>query len=152
MGGPAIAETILGFRSPSGRLTTSFPQTVGQLPLYYNHMNTGRPSNDRSTGENENYTSKYLDIGFLPEYPFGFGLTYSKFEYSNPELSSDQLSMTGELIASAEVKNVGQVLATEVVQRYTRQMSASLTQPVRCFVASSELRSRPVKAAQFGSN
>jgi beta-glucosidase len=130
MGGPAIADTLFGNSVPSGKLTVTFPRTVGQVPLYYNHMNTGRPADDPGTAE-KHYSSKYIDVDFTPEYPFGYGLSYTRFKYSNLHISDTQLKLGGKLTVSADVTNIGDVEAEEIVQLYTRQLAASLTQPVR---------------------
>lgn len=125
MGGPAIRDVLFGDVVPSGKLTATFPRTVGQVPIYYNHMNTGRPATD------DKFTSKYLDVSFTPEYPFGFGLSYTEFQYSNLKLSSPRLRLGEKLTVSADVANVGKYEADHVVQLYTRQLAASLTRPVR---------------------
>jgi len=136
MGGPAIADLLFGDSVPSGRLTVSFPRVTGQVPIYYNHMNTGRPSlggaaRISETVQPEGDTSRYIDIDPTPEYPFGFGLSYTTFQYANVQVSSDSMTRSGELTVSAEVTNTGKVAAAEVVQLYTRQLAASLTRPVR---------------------
>jgi beta-glucosidase len=131
MGGPAIVDTLFGDSVPSGKLTVTFPRTVGQCPIYYDHMNTGRPAWVDGPASKDKYTSKYVDVSFTPEYPFGYGLSYTHFLYANLHLSSDQMKMGGDLQISADVTNTGSVKADEVVQLYTRQMAASLTRPVR---------------------
>jgi beta-glucosidase len=131
MGGPAITDVLFGDAAPSGRLTVTFPRALGQVPIYYNHMNTGRPAAESGPGANNKYSSKYLDAGLTPEYPFGYGLTYTTIEYSNLRVSTPALRMGGSLTVSADVTNTGQREADEIVQLYTRQMAASVTQPVR---------------------
>ena len=131
MGGPAIADAILGKTVPSGKLPVTFPRTVGQVPIYYNHLNTGRPSAETGPEASNKFTSKYLDVSFTPEYPFGFGLSYTKFEYGNLHVSAPRMRVGGSLTVSAEVANTGTVEADETVQLYIRQMAASLAQPVR---------------------
>ena len=136
MGGPAIASLLFGNAVPSGKLTVSFPRTVGQVPIYYNHMNTGRPARGASAHISEKVapegdTSRYIDIDYGPEYPFGYGLSYTTFQYSNLKLSSASVAKGGALTVSAHVTNSGRWPADEVVQLYTRQLSASLTRPVR---------------------
>jgi len=142
MAGPALADLLFGKVSPSGRLPVTWPINVGQIPIYYNHKNTGRPANEttfvqmdkipvgawQSSLGNE---SHYLDIGFRPAYPFGFGLTYTTFEYSDLKLSSDHIPMGGELAASAKIQNTGKTTATEVVQLYVRDLVGDVTRPVR---------------------
>jgi beta-glucosidase len=131
MGGPAIADVILGKMAPSGKLPVTFPRTVGQVPIYYNHMGTGRPPAETGPGAEDKFRSKYLDVSFTPEYPFGFGLTYTTFAYGSPHLSAPRMRLGGSLTVSAEVANTGAVEADEIVQLYIRQLAASLTQPVR---------------------
>jgi beta-glucosidase len=131
MGGPAIRDVLFGAVAPSGRLTTTFPRTVGQVPIYYNHMNTGRPAAETGPEAANKFTSKYLDVSFTPEYPFGFGLSYTTFEYSGVRLSAPQLREGETLTVRADIANTGKVDADDVVQLYTRQLAASLTRPVR---------------------
>jgi beta-glucosidase len=138
VGGPAIADLLLGRANPSGKLTMTFPRTVGQVPIYYNHLNTGRPA---STGElgiplgnpvnPTGYTSKYVDVDFTPEYPFGYGLSYTRFEYSGMRLSTNRLRMGATLEVSAEVRNSGSREGDEVVQLYVRDLVGSVARPVR---------------------
>lgn len=143
MGGPAIVDTIFGDSVPSGKLTVTFPRTVGQVPIYYNHMNTGRPAHESGPYADEKYTSKYIDVSFTPEYPFGYGLSYTTFKYSNLRVSSRQLTPGGQLIVSAEITNTGNVEADEVVQLYTRQLVGSLTRPVRELKSFQRIRLMP---------
>ncbi len=131
MGGPAIANAILGDAVPSGKLPVTFPRTVGQVPIYYNHLNTGRPPADSGPEANNKFTSKYLDVSFTPEYPFGYGLSYTHFEYTSLRVSTPGMGLGGSLTISADVANTGAVEADEIVQLYTRQMTASLARPVR---------------------
>jgi beta-glucosidase len=138
MGGPAIADLLFGAAAPSGKLTVTFPRTVGQVPIYYAHMNTGRPPSPTDLGipagtpvDPKGFNSKYLDVDFTPEYPFGYGLSYTTFEYSNLRLSSPAVPLGGSLKVSAEIANTGAVEADEIVQLYTRQLVGSVTRPVR---------------------
>ncbi len=131
MGGPAIADAILGKIAPSGKLPVTFPRTVGQVPIYYNHLNTGRPPSETGPEAEDKYRSKYIDVSFTPEYPFGFGLSYTAFAYGNLHVSAPSMRIGGSLTVSAEVANTGTVEADEVVQLYTRQVAASLSRPVR---------------------
>jgi beta-glucosidase len=131
MGGPAIAEALFGDASPSGRLSTTFPRTLGQVPIYYDHMSTGRPAAESGPEAANKYTSKYLDVSFAPEYPFGYGLSYTRFEYSNLKVSAPRMPMDGKLMVSAEIANAGSRESDEIVQFYTRQLAASVTRPVR---------------------
>jgi beta-glucosidase len=154
MGGPAIVETMFGDSIPSGKLTVTFPGTVGQVPIYYNHMNTGRPATLGATGASAHYTSKYLDVSFTPEYPFGFGLSYTQFKYSNFNVSGAQVKLGGTIAVSADVANAGNFEADEIVQLYLRQLAASLTQPVRELKGFSRVHLKPgeKKRAEFTMN
>ena len=131
MGGAAIADAILGKVAPSGRLPITFPRTVGQVPIYYNHLNTGRPAAETGPGAQEKYQSKYLDVSFTPEYPFGFGLSYTRFTYGNTRISASRVRVGGSLTLAADVTNAGTVEADEIVQLYTHQMVGSVARPVR---------------------
>jgi beta-glucosidase len=138
MGGPAIADILFGEAIPSGKLTATFPRTVGQVPVYYSHMNTGRPPSPNELGipmgtpvDPKGYTSKYLDVDYTPEYPFGFGLSYTRFEYSNLRLSSARLPMGGSISVSADIKNMGGTDGDEIVQCYIRDLVGSNTRAVR---------------------
>ncbi len=124
--GNAIADILFGDVNPGAKLPVSFPRTVGQAPMYYNYMNTGRPP------EAENrYTSKYLDQPWTPLFPFGYGLSYTKFKISNLQLSAPRIAATGKLTVTAEVENLGQRPGDEVVQLYIRDPVASMTRPVK---------------------
>jgi beta-glucosidase len=131
MGGPAIAETLFGDIAPSGRLTVTFPRALGQVPIYYDHMNTGRPPAETGPEASDKYRSKYLDVSFTPEYPFGYGLSYTRFAYSGLKVSAPRIQMNGRIAVSAEIANAGAREADEIVQLYTRQLAASVTRPVR---------------------
>lgn len=128
-GGAAITEVLYGEASPSGRLPMSFPYSVGQVPVFYGEFNTGRKLTEENS-ENR-FLSKYLDIPNAPLYPFGYGLTYSAFTYSDVLLSSNQLKPDGEITASVTLKNVGRKEAAEVVQMYIRDDFGSVARPVR---------------------
>jgi beta-glucosidase len=117
--------------APTGRLPVTFPRTVGQVPIYYDHMDTGRPPSLTGPAAEDKYRSKYLDVSFTPEYPFGFGLSYTAFAYSDLHVSAPTVPIGGSLTVSAEVANAGKVEADETVQFYIRQLAASRTQPVR---------------------
>ncbi len=138
MGGPAIADLLFGRAVPSGKLNVTFPRTVGQAPIYYAHLNTGRPASLTELGipmgnpaNPAGYTSKYIDVDFTPEYPFGYGLSYTDFEYSQLRLSTPTLTPEGALSVSAEISNRGRVAGAEVVQFYVHAVAASVAQPVR---------------------
>ncbi len=138
MGGPALADIIFGKVSPSGKLPITFPRTVGQIPLYYNHKNTGRPPAPNQLGrvlgtpENpEGYASYYLDVDFTPAYNFGFGLSYTDFVYSDLKISSNVIKMNDKLKISVNVKNNGDFESKETVQLYIRDLFGSVTRPVK---------------------
>ena len=131
MGGPAIADVLIGKLAPSGRLPLTFPRTVGQVPIYYNHLNTGRPPSETGPEAEDKYRSKYIDVSFTPEYPFGYGLSYTKIAYSNLHVAAPAMHIGGSLTISADIANTGAVEADEVVQFYTRQLTASIVRPVR---------------------
>lgn len=142
-GGPAIVDTIFGDSVPSGKLTVTFPRTIGQIPIYYNHSNTGRPASSSGPYADEKFTSKYIDESFTPEYPFGFGLSYTTFKYSNLRVSSPQLEIGGQITASADIANTGNFEADEIVEFYTRQLVGSLTRPVRELKSFQRIRLKP---------
>jgi beta-glucosidase len=112
--------------NPGGKLPVTFPRTVGQVPIYYNHKNTGRPPE-----ANNRYTSKYLDVPWTPQFPFGYGLSYTQFKITNLQLSSQSIRTNGKLTASVEVANVGRRTGDEVVQLYIRDVAASMSRPVK---------------------
>ncbi|MCB2409733.1 beta-glucosidase BglX [Hymenobacter lucidus] len=127
-GGNAIADVLFGAYNPSGKITATFPQTVGQIPLYYNHKSTGRPFNDQPL---DKYKSRYLDVTNDPLYPFGYGLSYTTFSFSKPELSTATLSPSGTLDVRVTVKNTGNYDGEEVAQLYIRDVVGSVSRPVR---------------------
>lgn len=123
--GNAIADVLFGDVNPSGKLPVTFPRTAGQSPMYYNHKATGRPPT------NGKYTSKYLDVPVTPLYPFGYGLSYTKFQISNLKLSKNVIAPTETLSVTVDVENTGERAGTEVVQLYIRDTAASITRPVK---------------------
>ena len=127
--GNAIADVLFGDVNPSGKLTTTFPQNVGQVPIYYAHKNTGRPLPEGKWFEK--FRSNYLDVSNDPLYPFGYGLSYTKFEYSELELSTKQLKGNQTLTASITVTNKESRKGKEVVQLYIRDLVGSVTRPVK---------------------
>ena len=127
--GNAIAQVLYGDYNPSGKLPMSFPRSLGQVPIYYNHKNTGRPGDGQPT--ESVFWSHYIDVDNSPLYPFGHGLSYSKFEYSNLKLSANNMSKGGSITASVDVKNTSTVDGKEVVQLYIRDLFASVTRPVK---------------------
>ncbi|OMP80378.1 MULTISPECIES: beta-glucosidase BglX [unclassified Chitinophaga] len=126
--GNSIADVLFGDYNPAGKLTMTFPRSVGQIPIYYNHKNTGRPEDPANK-----YSSKYLDITNEPLYPFGYGLSYTKFTYGPVQLDKNQLkqSATGNVKVSVAVTNSGNYDGEEVVQLYIRDKVASVTRPVK---------------------
>jgi beta-glucosidase len=141
MAGPALADLIWGIESPSGKLPVTFPKTVGQIPLYYSHTNTGRPARaydfardskledriDLKLGNNSNY----IDATPYPLYPFGYGLTYTTFEYGPTKLSTETLNAADVLTIRTPVTNTGKVAADEIVQLYIRNTAPGMARPVR---------------------
>ncbi|WP_210116055.1 beta-glucosidase BglX [Hymenobacter wooponensis] len=126
--GNAIADVLFGAYNPSGKLTATFPQHVGQVPIYYNHKNTGRPYAGVAL---DKYKSRYMDVSNDPLYPFGYGLSYTTFQYGKPELSTTTLSPTGTLEVKVTVKNTGNYDGEEVAQLYIRDMVGSISRPVK---------------------
>ncbi len=131
--GYSIADVLFGDVNPSGKLAMTFPKNVGQIPLYYAHKNTGRPL-EGPDGKGKwfiKFRSNYLDVDNDPVYPFGYGLSYTTFEYGPVQLSSDSMSGTGNIKASVEVKNTGKVMGKEVVQMYIQDVKASVSRPLK---------------------
>lgn len=124
--GPALADVLFGGHNPSGKLPVTFPRTVGQVPIYYNHKNTGRPP-----AESDAYTSKYIDAPWTPQYVFGHGLSYTTFGYGAPRLSRAVLTAADTLRIDVVVTNTGARAGSEIVQLYLRDDVASFTRPVR---------------------
>ncbi|EXZ56084.1 glycosyl hydrolase family 3 C-terminal domain protein [Bacteroides fragilis str. 3719 A10] len=125
----AISDVLFGDVNPSGKLTATFPQNVGQIPLFYNHKNTGRPLQEGRWFEK--FRSNSLDVSNEPLYPFGYGLSYTTFAYSDIHLSSTEMSADGELTATVTVTNTGSRDGAEVVQLYIRDLVGSVTRPVK---------------------
>jgi len=128
--GYAIADVLFGDINPSGKLTTTFPRSVGQVPIYYAHKNTGRPLAN-TEGKFEKFRSNYLDERNEPLFPFGFGLSYTNFDYSNLKISSDKMNESGKLKVTVDVTNTGNYDGKETVQLYIRDLVGSVTRPVR---------------------
>ncbi len=124
--GHAVADVLFGDHNPCGKLPVTVPRSVGQVPLYYAHKNTGRPPR-----AGERYTSQYIDAPWTPLYPFGFGLSYTQFEYTDLSTSSTSIGRSGHVQVSATVTNTGAVAGHEVVQLYIRDVVASITRPVK---------------------
>jgi beta-glucosidase len=132
-GGNGVADVLCGDVDPAGRLTTTFPRSVGQVPIYYNHFNTGRPG-----------LGKYVDGPSSPLYPFGFGLTYTTFEYGKVELGAPMMKQDGTLTAKVNVKNTGSRAGTETVQLYVRALASTAgPRPVRELKGFQKVRLQP---------
>lgn len=142
MAGPALCDLIFGLQSPSGKLPVSFPKVVGQVPVYYNHKNTGRPPtpddvvhiDDIEIGAKQTslgMTAFHLDAGYEPLFPFGFGLSYTKFAYAQLMLNSRTIKPTETLRISVKVENCGAIAGEEIVQLYIRDLVGSVTRPVK---------------------
>jgi beta-glucosidase len=142
MGGPAITDILFGVASPSGKLPVTFPKMVGQVPIYYAHKPTGRPPTSeafvhiddipvRLPQNSTGFVSNHLDAGYEPRYPFGYGLSYGRFVYSDIEVSDTEIHLGAPLTLHAVVRNEGAVEAEEVVQLYVRDLVGQVTRPVR---------------------
>ena len=142
MAGPAIADLLFGMESPSGKLPVTFVKGAGQIPFYYYRNNTGRPANDQAWTPFDSipvvnpqsslgYKSFHLDYGYTPLLPFGYGLSYTTFEYSDLVLSSQEMKMDGTLTVKARVTNTGNMDADEIVQFYVRDRVGSITRPIK---------------------
>jgi beta-glucosidase len=138
MAGHAVADALFGDFNPCGKLPATFPRRVGQVPIYYARFNTCRPSDD-----NNNWSSKWLDCSWKPQWPFGFGLSYTKFVYSDLKLSSKRMSMRGKLEVSARVTNAGSRVGSEVVQLYIQDVVGSATRPVKELKGFTKIRLAP---------
>jgi len=126
MANDAIADLLTGIKNPSGKLTMSYPRSVGQIPIYYNQLNTGRP---KVEGDHNEYVSYFLDIENSPLFPFGYGLSYSSFTYSNMRLSKDSITKNEKMKVQIEIKNTSETPGYEIVQLYIRDYSASISRP-----------------------
>jgi beta-glucosidase len=126
--GNAIADVLFGDYNPSAKLPMTFPRSEGQIPIYYNYFNTGRPSKEEN---HTNYVSAYIDLKNSPKFPFGYGLSYTTFEYSNLQLSSSKIKKSEKITLSFQLKNSGKVAGEEVVQLYIQDKFASVVRPVK---------------------
>jgi beta-glucosidase len=126
----AIADVVFGEVNPSGKLTATMPRNVGQIPIYYNHLNTGRPVPE---GYNEfmKYRSNYIDVPNSPLYPFGYGLSYTTYSYSTVKLSSNELTGNDTITATVNVTNTGNRKGDEIVQLYIRDVVGSVSRPLK---------------------
>ncbi|WP_370003628.1 beta-glucosidase BglX [Winogradskyella sp.] len=128
--GLAISDVLFGDVNPSGKLTATWPMNVGQVPIFYNQKNTGRPLGNKE-GKFEKFKSNYLDVRNEPLYPFGYGLSYTSFDYSNLRLDKTSIDMNGKIQVSVDVTNSGDFDGKEVVQLYIRDLVGSVTRPVK---------------------
>lgn len=135
--GHAVADVLFGEVNPSGRLPVTFPRHVGQVPLYYNHKNTGRPPAEQK------YTSKYLDVPTTPLFPFGYGLSYTEFRYANLQVVPTRVPLEGAVTVRVEVENIGMREGEEVTQLYLRDVAASVTRPVKELKGFQRIRLEP---------
>jgi beta-glucosidase len=126
--GNAIADVLFGKYNPSGKITATFPQHVGQVPLYYNHRSTGRPFGEDVL---DKYKSRYLDVTNEPLFPFGFGLSYTTFTYGEVSLDKEEINSSSDLTVTCNVSNTGKYAGEEVVQLYVRDVVGSVTRPVK---------------------
>lgn len=142
MTGPALADLLVGSANPSGKLPVTFPKSSGQIPIYYNHKNTGRPVDPNNWLSIDDIpvntvqtslgnTSHYLDLGYEPMYPFGFGLSYTNFEYSDLTITNPSVNIGEKIQASVMLKNTGNYSGEEIVQLYIRDLVADVTRPVK---------------------
>jgi beta-glucosidase len=144
----AICDVIFGDVAPSGKLTVTMPRSVGQIPIYYNHLNTGRPNPQWFT----KFTTNYLDVPNDPLFPFGYGLSYTTFEYSPLTLSSNTMTAGGNIKATVTVTNTGAVEGTEVVQLYIRDMVGSIARPVQELKGFERINLKPGESRQVTFN
>ena len=145
--GNAIADVLFGDYNPSGKLTTTFPRSVGQIPLYYNHKNTGRPMDPKNK-----FTSKYIDISNDPLYPFGFGLSYTTFEYGDIMLNKTEIKGNETLTATIKVTNTGKYAGEDVVQLYIQDPVASISRPVKELKNFSKIMLQPGESKEVSIN
>jgi beta-glucosidase len=144
--GNAIADVLFGDYNPSGKLPMTFPRSEGQIPIYYNHFNTGRPFKNDTDNI---YVTAYTDLRNSPRYPFGYGLSFSKFEYGKIVLSADSMSVTGSIRAKVTVTNSGIYAGDEVVQLYIQDVAASLVRPVRELKGFQKIRLAPGESKEI---
>jgi beta-glucosidase len=154
MGGPAIADLLYGIESPSGKLPVTFPRMVGQVPIYYAHKHTGKPATPetfqhiddipvRMPQSSSGWVSAHLDAGYTPQYPFGYGLSYTEFQYSKIGVSSTEAAPDETVTVTAVVTNAGDATAEEVVQLYVRDLVGDVTRPVRELKGFQRVRLQP---------
>jgi len=154
MGGPAIADLIFGVESPSGKLPITFPKMVGQIPTYYNHKHSGKPPTPETVIHMDSIpvrapqlsvgnTSFHLDAGDKPLFSFGFGLSYSEFKYGSLKVSNPKAAVGEDVVVSAEVINLGDIEAYEIVQLYIRDLVGNVTRPVKELKGFQKVRLKP---------
>ncbi len=150
MGGPAISDIVFGVESPSGKLPVTFPRTVGQIPIYYSHKNTGRPPLESKLdiamgipSPFKGFNCNYLDVDYTPEYPFGYGLSYAVFKYSKFKLSKKKVKLGESFDVSIKLSNRGKYEADEIVQLYVQDRFGSVTRPVKELKKFKRIRLRP---------
>ena len=129
MGGAAIADVLFGAYNPSGKLTMSFPRNVGQIPIYYNYKNTGRPY--KIKGAEQRFRSKYLDAPNSPLYPFGYGLSYTSFQYSDLKINKNEFNFNETIEVRVTITNTRKYDGEEIVQLYIQDIVGSVTRPVK---------------------
>jgi beta-glucosidase len=160
MGGPAIADLLFGVESPSGKLPATFPRMVGQIPIYYNQKNTGKPPSPetvvliddidaRAPQLSTGMTAYHLDAGYTPLFPFGHGLSYADFHYRDIGVSSPEIAIGETITISVELVNKGEMAAEEVVQLYIRDLAANVTRPVRELKGFKRVRLEPGKSIKI---
>jgi beta-glucosidase len=147
--GNAIADVLFGDYNPSAKLPMTFPMSVGQIPIYYNHFNTGRPATDDN---NHIYNSSYLDESIFPKFPFGFGLSYTTFAYSNLALSKKAMNMKDSIAVSFTLTNTGQQAGEEVVQLYLHNKRASVVMPVKALKDFQKIMLQPGESKKIKFN
>ena len=144
-GGNAIADVLFGDYNPSGKLPMSFPHNVGQIPVYYSHLNTGRPRGTENMGK---YTTSYFDSPNEPLFPFGFGLSYTDFNIDFV-LSSTEMTKDSEIVVTANIENIGDKLGTQTVQLYLQDITASVSRPVKQLVGFENITLKPHEKGQI---
>ncbi|MEL7187581.1 MAG: beta-glucosidase BglX [Pseudomonadota bacterium] len=159
MGGAAIADVLFGLESPSGKLPVTFPKMVGQIPIYFGQKNTGKPPSPETTVHIDDIdpfapqtsfgmTAFHLDAGYLPQWEFGFGLSYTSFKYSDIEVSMSEIRAGESITISAELRNTGDAAATETTQLYVRDLVGNVTRPVRELKGFEKVRLEPGAATR----
>lgn len=146
MGGPAITDLLIGAFNPSGKLPVTFPRNVGQIPIFYSHKNTGRPLDPH--GPPDITRSQYLDVPNSPEFPFGFGLSYTTFQYSSPKIAEASIGAGGKQQITVTLTNTGKREGTEIVQLYVHDVVGSVTRPVRELKGFQRVRLNPGESRQ----